>query len=177
MKASNASALLSTVKESSALFWNSRNVRERAILAAAGLALMLCLIYAIFFSPAIHGRTQLSKDLPVLRQQLAELQVLAKQAADLNSAGAPAVPPISQDSVAASLAARGMKPQSLAVTEGTIRVQLNPVSFAGLLDWLDEQQKTVHVTVVDANFVALLQTDMVNASLTLRQQRSEEKFE
>ncbi len=173
----NASSLLSSLKESSTIFWNARNARERAILASAGLALALCLIYAIFFGPALNGRAQLSKDLPMLRQQAAELQALSKQAGELNRAGGPAPAPISQESVATSLVSRGMKPQSLSVTDDVVRVQLAPVSFAGLLDWLDDQQKTSRLSVVDANFVALPQTDMVNATLTLRQHRSEEKFE
>lgn len=173
----NASILLSTLRESSSIFWNTRNARERTILALAGLLVLLCLIYAIFFAPALNGRIQQSKDLPTLRQQEALLQALSKQASALNNAAAAAPAPISAESIAASLVSRGMKPQSLAVTDDLVRVQLNPVSFAGLVDWIDERQKTSGLTVLDASFVALPQNDMVNATLTLRQHRSEEKFE
>lgn len=170
----SAATLLSTLNESATAFWGGRNERERSILVFGGVALALFLVYAIFFGPALSGREKLGKDLPVLRQQAAEIQALSKQAAELNTGALQEADPISQESVAESLSSRGMKPQNLVVTDGTIRVQLNPVSFAGLLDWLDELQRASRLTVVDANFVALQQNDMVNASVTLRQQRAGE---
>lgn len=169
-----ASALFGTMNESATAFWNGRNERERSILVFGGAALALFLVYAIFFGPALNGRAKLSKDLPLMRQQAAEIQALSKQAAELTAGGAPEPDPISQESIAASFTSRGMKPQNLAVTEDTIRVQLNPVSFAGLLDWMDEEQRASRLTVTDASFVALPQTDMVNATVTLRQQRTGE---
>jgi len=167
------SVLLGTLNESTTAFWNARNARERSILLAGSVALLLFLIYAIFFGPALNGRQTLSKRLPELRQQAAEIQALAKQAADLKLGGALGAGPVSQESITSSLASRGMKAQNISVTDDLVRVQLNPVSFAGLLDWIDDQQKTTHLTVIDANFIALPQTDMVNATVTLRQQKSE----
>lgn len=171
---SNAFVRLGAISESVAAFWRGRNERERAILIFGSLALALLLMYAIFFGPALSGREKLSKDLPTLRQQAAELQILAKQAAELNNGGAQETDPISQESIAASLSSRGFKPQNLSVTDDSVRVQLNPVSFANLLDWIDEEQRASRLTVIEANFVALSQPDTVNATLTLRQQRSEE---
>lgn len=166
--------LFSILGESATAFWNARNERERSIVLIGATALVLFLIYAICFGPALSGRATLSKDLPALRQQLAEVQSLAKQAGELSSATTPDPEPITQENIAASLSSHGMKPQSLAVTNDLVRVQLNPVAYSSLLDWADEQQKNLRLTVVDANFIALPQTDMVNATLTLRQQRSGE---
>jgi len=168
-----ASVLLSTLSESATTFWNARNERERSILLAGSAALVLLLIYAILFGPALNGREKLSKDLPVLRQQAAEIQALAKQAADLKIGGALEAVPVTQESITTSLSGLGMKAQNISVTDDLVRVQLNPVSFAGLLDWIGDQQKTAHLTVIDANFIALPQTDMVNATVTFRQQKNE----
>ena len=158
-----------TLKESASTFWDARNPRERTILTSAGLLLLLWLIYALFFGPALQGRTQLGQALPVLRQQALDLQVLARRASELKNAAAPAVTQVSQESLAASLVGAGMKPQSLAVTDDLVRVQLNPVSFSGLVDWIGQQQKASRLEVIDATVTALPQTDMVNATLTLRQ--------
>ena len=53
------------------------------------------------------------------------------------------------------------------------KVEIAPVSFAGTLSWLDDMQKTALLYVVDAEIVALAQTDMVDATLTLRQARND----
>lgn len=171
----NASALFGALKESFAVFWNARDARERTILSSALVALALLLIYAIFIAPALSGRAQLNKDLPALRQQAAELSAMARQASELANTAVPPASPVTQESVAASLTSRGMKAQSLAVTDDMVRIQLSAVSFSGLLDWIDEQQRTTRLTVIEANFIAQPQSDTVNANLTLKQQRSEAK--
>lgn len=153
--------------------WNARNPRERAMLSAAAAVAGLGLIYVVLIAPALSGRDQLNKNLPVLRQQVAQLQALSKEAAGLSDRTAQSVAPISKESIEAALARKGLKPQSVGLTGDIVRVQLPSVSFAGLLDWLDDMQKTSLLSVVDANIVALSQPDMVNATLTLRQPKSE----
>ena len=171
------SIFLGRLKESVTTFWDARNPREHTILTSVGLLLLLWVIYALFFGPALQGRTQLGQALPTLRQQSLDLQVLARRAAELKNASAPAVTQVSQESISASLAAAGMKPQSLGVTEDQVRVQLNPVSFSALVDWISQQQKVSRLEVVDATVTALPQTDMVNATLTLKQRGNGEQLD
>lgn len=171
--ATKGSNVFDELKESATIFWNERNARERTMLGVGAAVLLLFLVYLLLFAPALKGRKQLSHDLPELRQKAAQMQALATQAAELKSAAGVTTEPVSQESVAASLSAHGLKPKNLAVSDGLIRLQLDPVSFAGLLDWLNEQQKTSHLSVVEANFIASAQLDMVNATLTLKQQHSE----
>jgi len=163
-------AVLVTLQESVALFWSERDARERSMLGIGMLAVLLLLVYAILFAPALKGRAQLNKDLPTLRQQGAEMQALAKQALQLNGSAAIQPESVSQESIAASLTARGMKPKNLSVNDGLVRLQLDPVSFSNLLSWIDERQKVSRMTVLDANFIAAPQLDTVNATLTLKQQ-------
>ena len=75
-------------------FWNVRNERERSILIFGAAALVLFLLYAIFFAPALNGRTVLNRDLPTMRQQLAEMQSLAKEVGELAGATAPDPEPV-----------------------------------------------------------------------------------
>ena len=105
----------------------------------------------------------------MLRQQVAQMQELSKQAAALSIKSAAALPPLSKDSIEAALARNGLKPQSVMLTGDFVKVQLAAASFAGTMDWLDDMQKTALLSVVDANIVALPQPDMINATFTLRQ--------
>lgn len=159
--------------QSFAEFWAARDVRERAMLALGTGVVAFGLIYVLLIDPALTGRVQLNKNLPVLHQQVAQLQSLSKEAAALSGKSATMVAAMSKESIEAALARKGLKPQSVMLSGDQAKVQLAAVSFAGTLDWLDEMQTTAGVFVADANIVALAQPDMVDVTLALRQKRNE----
>ena len=165
----NPASLLNQSKQSLSEFWMARDARERAMLAAAATAAALGLFYALLIDPAVTGRSQLNKNLPELRQQVALLQALSKEAAALSGKAASPVPALSEESIKTTLAGKGLKPQSVTLSGDLAKVQLASASFADTLAWLDDMQKTARLSVVDASIVALPQPDMVNATLTLRQ--------
>jgi general secretion pathway protein M len=165
---------LTEVTQPLSAFWSARNAREQTLLSVAMIVIVFGLVYLLLIDPALSGRAQLSKNLPVLRQQVAELQAMSKEASGLAAKGAAPVAPISRDSLEASLVRKGMKPQNIALTgDDVVRVQLAAVPFAGVIDWLDEMQRTAALSTVEANVVALPEAGQVNATLTLRQQKSE----
>lgn len=156
-------------------FWLERDPRERKMLGVGAAAVAAALLYFVAIGPAINGVIKLQKDLPQLRQQALALQGLANQAQAL--AAAPQVPATlsTSESIEASLTRKGFKAQSIVVTGDLVRVQINGVSFAGLLDWIDEMQKTARLTLVESNFAAQAQTDIVNATLSLRQPKTDDR--
>lgn len=168
-----ASPIFNQLGQSISTFWGDRNEREKKQIALAGIVALLGLIYALLIDPAYSGRKQLEKSLPVLRQEAADMQALAGEASALANNPASAATEMSKESLEASMAGKGLKPQNVAVTANLAKIQLSSVSFAGLVVWLDELQKTARVTVLDANIVALPQADLVNATLSLQQQKSE----
>ena len=177
----NTPLLLSQFKKSFSEFWAARDARERLILTVAVVVTTLALIYILLIAPALSGRVQLDKNLLELRQQVAEMQALAKVATALSKA--PAQPlagnsaalsaTMTQENIEAALARNGLKPKSVMLNGGIVKVQLVSASFSGMLNWLDEMQKNVQLTVADANIVALAQPDFVDATLTLRRQERE----
>jgi general secretion pathway protein M len=169
----NLVRLLEQSRVSFSEFWAARDARERAMLAAAALVVAIGLVYLLLIDPALAGRVQLNKNLPILRQQVAQMQALSNEAAALS--GKPAAPSVamSKEIVEAALARHGLKPQNVTLTGDFAKVQLTSASFAGTLNWLDEMQKTALLSVVDANIVALAQPDLVNATVTLRQPKNE----
>lgn len=157
-----------------AAFWIARNPRERTLLAAAAIVIVLGLIYLLLIDPALTGRKQLSKNLPVLRQQVAEMQAMSKEVSGLSARSAASVEPISREGVETSLTRKGLKPQSVTMIAGeNVRVQLEAVPFAGIIDWLGEVQKAALLSVTEANVTALPEPGQVNATLLLRQRKNE----
>ena len=166
---------LQQVRDACDTFWLERDPRERKMLAIGSAAVLAALLYFIAIGPAINGVNKLQKDLPQLRQQALALQGLATQAQAL-AATPPAPATLStNESIEAALTRKGFKAQSIVVTGDLVRVQVNGVSFAGLLDWLDEMQKTARLTIVESNFAALAQTDIVTATLSLRQPKTDDR--
>ncbi len=169
----NLTSLLNQFRQSLSGFWLVRDARERAMLAIAVAVAALGIFYALLIDPALTGRDQLHKYLPELRRQVAQLQVLSEEAAAFSGKDAPPVAAIAEESIKSTLARKGLKPQSVVLSGDLAKVQLAVVSFADTLEWLDDMQKTAGLSVVDAKIVALAQPDMVNVTLTLRQQRNE----
>ena len=168
-----ASPILNQLGQTVSSFWGDRNEREKKQIALMGVVVLLALIYTLLIDPAYSGRKQLEKSLPTLRQEAAEMQAMAGEAGTLVNNSAPLAPEMTKESLEASMNGKGLKPQNVAVTGNLAKIQLSSVSFANLVVWLDEMQKTARVTVLDANIVALPQADMVNATLSLQQQKSE----
>lgn len=164
----NLAGLLNQSRQSFAEFWAVRDARERALLAVAALVVTFGLAYALLIDPALAGRGRWNKNLPELRQQVAQLQALAKEAATLSGKSTAPLMTMSKENIEAALARNGLKPQNVMLTGDFAKVQLAAASFAATLNWLDEMQKTALLSVVDANIVALAQADMVNATYTLR---------
>lgn len=152
-----------------AQFWQARTEQERKFLAAGGAVLALALAYSVLLAPAMDGRARLRKELPELRQQAAELQALAMQASALKGQTAAAPAPMTRDSLNASLATRGLTAQSVSITGEYARLQLNGVSFPGLVEWLAALRREGRVTVQEAAIVAQATPGMVDATLTLQQ--------
>ncbi|MBI5430108.1 MAG: type II secretion system protein M [Nitrosomonadales bacterium] len=166
-------SLMTQARQSLAEFWTARDARERTMLAAAGAVIALALIHILLVDPALSGRERLNRNLPALRQQVAQLQALAKEAAALSGKPAPAMSAITREGIEAALARKGLKPQNVMLSGDLVQVKLASVSFSGTMGWLEDMQKTALLSVADANIVALPQPDLVDATLTLRQPKNE----
>ncbi|MCH8618850.1 type II secretion system protein GspM [Undibacterium sp. TS12] len=164
--------MLSALKEQFNLFWQARAQRERNMLLICALVIVSAIIYGFLLSPALSGRKKLSEDLPVLNQKLAEINELSKQQSKLAVSLSELVPPVSREQLEASLTRRGIKAQTISVTDDLVRLQIPAAAYANLMEWLVEMQKASRLTVEEAKLVALLEVGQVSATISLKQQRS-----
>jgi general secretion pathway protein M len=150
-------------------YWVARTDQERKFLAAGAAVLLLALVYLLLVAPALEGRAQLRRSLPQLRQQAAQLQALAQEASALNGQPVPQVPPMTRETLLASLATHGLTAQPPSMTGEYAKLQLSNASFANLVMWLDALRRENRIAVQDAVFTALPAAGQVDASLTLHQ--------
>ncbi len=150
-------------------FWQQRTPRERQILRLGGVFFLLLLVYLLFFNPALNARTQLNRTLPVLRLQAAQLQGLSAQVTQLGKAQNPALS-LTRENINAVLLRHDLKADNVVLSGDQLKIGLNKVSFAALLNLQDELQRSAHLVVEEARIDALDTPDMVNATLSLRLQ-------
>ena len=160
---------LSGLRERVGSYWIARTAQERKFLLVGGGIVALTLLYLVLLEPALTGREQLRRSLPEMRQQAAQLDALAAEARAVAAQPAPAVVPLTREALAASMTASGLNPASLSVSGEYTKVQLNGVSFANLMAWLDAQRRDSRLLVQDAQFTAKDALGQVDATLTLRQ--------
>jgi general secretion pathway protein M len=153
-------------------YWMARNEQERRTLSIGAGVLLVALAYLVLIAPALDGRAALRRALPQLRQQAAQLRALADEARTLQGTPVPQVAPMAREGLLASLTARGITPASLSLTGDYAKLQLNNVSFANLMAWLDAARRENRIAVQDAAITALPVAGQVDATLTLRQNTS-----
>ena len=165
----STSASMTGLRERVALYWNVRTEQERAFLGAGAAILLATLVYVILIAPAVSGRATQGRALPELRQQAAQMQAMAQEAAQLAGQRVSATMPMTRESLTASLTARSITPLSLTMTGDYAKLDLKDVPFAGLLAWLDVQRREQRILVLEATLSAQTNAGLVDAQLTLRQ--------
>jgi general secretion pathway protein M len=166
---------MTEVNQAASRFWAERNLREQRILLAGLAAILAVLIYLLLVAPAQSGIARYQRSLPEMRQQAAQLQALTQEAVMLpqGDAAAPAAVPLSRETLEAALQRRGLKAENTSVAGEIVRLQLPGASFSALTEWLNEARAAFQLTVTEANISAQPTPDIVNASLTLRQQKAQ----
>jgi general secretion pathway protein M len=156
------------LRANAAIWWSARTEQEQRMLSIGGAVVALGLVWGVLIDPAMTGRSKLEKELPLKKQQLAEMQALAGEAIQLAAQPAVQPQPLSKDGVAARLQAAGLSTQNLAVTGDYIKVEFKGVPFAGLVTWLDAMRREQQVAVQEGSVTQQGAAGQVDASLTLR---------
>lgn len=149
-------------------FWSARETREKQLLLAAAGVIAVALLYVLLIAPALTARKNLSKTLPQLRAQVAQMQALAAQAITLKEANSTPVSAMTTASIEASLQNYQLKARSINLAGTSAQVQLDSASFAQTLAWLSELQSSARISVTSAKITPLASPDQVDANFTLQ---------
>jgi general secretion pathway protein M len=160
------------VAESFASFWQQRNAKERRLLSVATVIVLIALIYWIFINPALTNKAKLEAAIPPLRLQVSEMAVMSGQYAQITTAMTENIEPISRETLEASLMRKGIKAQSMTVSEDIVRVQISSVAYSVIMEWILEMQKAARLTVEEAKLTALPEKGQVGVVLTMKQQKA-----
>ena len=132
--------------------WRLMAPRERRLVIASGVVIVLALIYLVLFEPAWMGRQRLQRELPVLRSQLARVEQLADEARQLGSAQLTnETPQAVRTRLEQSIDNAGLRPAlaQLQATGSLFDVRFRSVPFEAWLEWLDVAARDTRLRVVD----------------------------
>lgn len=164
--------MIAILKNQFEQYWSAREPRERKVLTGGAVFVGVALFYSLAIEPAWSGRASLEKSIPAQRQQLAEMNALSVQYNQLAPQLSQAVEPVTREMLESALATRGLKAQSLSISDETVKLQLQSAGYANLMEWLAETQKSFRLVVDEAKITAQSEVGQVGASLTLRQVRT-----
>ena len=166
-------------------WWQALAERERRLVMAAAAVLIVGLFYAVVWAPLQRGITLRSERVTVLRNDLTwmrgaavRLIALRAQAALQPAGGAPAASASTSTSLAASVSASARAQGLAGVLEvpassdqsDTLRLNLEPLSFASLLPWLAAlQAQGIHVSALHLQAAG---AGRVRGSVTLQRRDS-----
>jgi len=157
------------IQQSATAFWAMRDARERRMLLIAASVIIAALYYLLLIAPALAGRESVKRELPLLHDQVAQLQALSGEARALDGLTPADVAAMSKETLTAALTAHGLKAQSVNMLGETAQVQLNGVSFSNVLACLDELQQKARISVSEAKITSRAQGDQIDAALILHQ--------
>ena len=152
------------------VFWTARNPREQAILGGGAVVLVLVFGYLLLWEPAAVEGARLTRNLPVLRADLAEMETLAQEARGLSANRAPslrgdALTQALQD----SLVQHGLKATRLMTTgDNAVQIQLDKVPFGSVAGWLQDVWLQQRLKVTDTRISYVGATALVNMTATLQ---------
>jgi general secretion pathway protein M len=130
-------------------FWTSLGVRERRLLIAMSIVLGIAVVYLLAFEPAWNGRKKLANTLPLLRQEVAQVDGLAGEIKRTSAQVLTSAPLRGlRDELQRSLERAGLKAASLTGNDDAVEVKLNGVSFQDVLAWQQSVQKDLRLKTV-----------------------------
>ena len=143
-------------------FWQARNHRERTMLTYGGAFLLLAMLYGLAWLPISEGRKKLTRSLPQLRLDVAQMRSNVKEIGGLQTnTGAASGEP--RQVVESALQAANLREKVSAIDRvdaQRVRLALSGMPFDALLMFLESMQsqqklrvETLQIQAADAGRV------------------------
>lgn len=150
----------------------SLETRERRVLGAGVIILVVFVLYTGLVSPYVHHRATLNSELQSERSLIAWMRPAVARIESLRGLQRSALPGGSLlSAVNSSAASAGLGTalqQAQTTNDGAVHVQFTGVNFDSLVQWLVTLQRTYGVTASDSTVTRGPGPGLVDASLALR---------
>jgi general secretion pathway protein M len=121
--------------------WYKRSKRDRNIITAVAIVSLLLILYAYVWLPMKNTRTRLRTELPQLRAQAAQMELQAKEVAQLKTSSQPGAKRPLRDIINQVAEQNGMKEalsQVVSLSTDRMQVSLDKVDFDKWVKWVSQ---------------------------------------
>jgi type II secretory pathway component PulM len=151
-------------------FWGMRSGRERIAMCAAGIAIVVALMYAIVLAPAFAEHRRLSASLPKLRAQIEDMRLQEKEIAALRKKVAALsqrgdLKPLLQSSAARMSFANSIE-RIDALPGDKTQFLAAPVIYDDWLAWAENLQREFGIRLESARITATEQPGLARVDAT-----------
>ena len=158
------------MKDQLRAYWQGRSPRDRQIIMAISAIVLIAVLYAYLWLPMNEARDQLRKDLPKLRSAARQMEMQAKEVAQLRGTPIPAASGAAQDVIGKSAERAGLKGELTQVTSLSperTQVTLNAVAFDRWVEWTRTLASESALRVESAQVTATGEPGMVKVQAVL----------
>ncbi|MGB7301402.1 MAG: type II secretion system protein M [Burkholderiaceae bacterium] len=161
--------IVGSLVEQGFLRWQSLNARERWMVAACSVFVIVVFSYFVLFKPAWTGRERLTEELPVMRAKVANMEAMAEEAKSLRNVRATQLSASAvRSELQRLLTAAGLDGKSsVDAGQEVIKVKLDRVSFEDATNWLYRAASEVKLRVVDVSIKRDASPGLVVATISL----------
>jgi type II secretory pathway component PulM len=149
------------------IFWEIRSVKEKNLFFIGCGFILATTLWLLWLIPIIHERQHLTKQLPILRNQVARAALQSHQISLLIDQQ-DQEPEISLENLQKNLIAVGLHPKKILFHENNIEIEFEDSSFSKLIRWSYDAQINFHIVVAEASIAPLNEIDQVHAILIFK---------
>ena len=163
-------AQIRAIKAALTKWLEAREPREKRLLVAGGALLAVVLLYSLLWAPAWDGCSRIRASLPLLQDEVAQMQTQLDEVRSLKGAAAIRAPQglALRDALTTSLSQAGIPAPQITVLGKGVQVEVKNVPFGVWMGWLDEVRRSDHVRVVSAHATGEAQPGHANVSVTVQ---------
>jgi general secretion pathway protein M len=151
-------------------FWGLRSRRERAVLIAAGVLVILTGLYAFLWEPGLAARAKLARALPQLRAQLSDMRQHQEEIVALRNKLRAEAQPSEAGPLLRAAAARAPFAKSVqrvdALSADRALLRAEPIEFDAWLDWVVVLQAELGLRLEMSRITALDRAGLVRVEAT-----------
>lgn len=158
------------MKDQLRAYWQSRSSRDREIIVAISAIVLIMVLYAYLWLPMNEARDRLRKELPKLRGAAQQMEMQAKEVAQLRGTPTPTASGAAQDVIDKSAERAGLKGELTQVTSLSserTQVTLNAVAFDRWVEWTRTLASESALRVESAQVTATGEPGMVKVQAVL----------